>query len=142
MAIMESMPLFAAIFSGMITEEALAFLSLIPVNNIKYTVDPKKYDFFFGKVSSSPHNATRSIQNAKALETLGITNKAQLNSIFEHAIIEGEIVSTKTGSFGTTIVRRVEIGQNGCIDVGFFYQSNSILNTPKVTSIIPKIYKP
>jgi len=86
------------------------------------------------------YKATRSIQNEKALRELGITNKQQINRIFDRAITEGNIIKTQTTNYGTVITRQVEIGKSGCIDVGFFYENSNMLSIPKVITIIPKIY--
>lgn len=134
-----SMPVMATYFAGMTVESFISAISQIK-NAKYYTVEPKKYDYFFGKVASNSHNATRSIQNEKALRELGITNKQQINRIFDRAITEGNIIKTQTTNYGTVITRQVEIGKSGCIDVGFFYENSNMLSIPKVITIIPKIY--
>ena len=112
-------------------------------NNQKYTVPTSKYDYFFGKVNSSKDNALRSKQNEKNLRELGITKKEQLDAIFDQAInTEGNIVENKIKEgHGTTIIRMVEIGKSGCINVSFFYENSDMESIPRVTTIIPKIYK-
>lgn len=134
-----SIPAMTTFFGGMTVE---CFISAISqIKNAKYyTVDSKKYDFFFGKVNSNSHNATRSIQNANDLKELGITNKRQINKIFDQAITEGKIVNVQTNNYGTIITRQVEISKSGCINVGFFYENSNMLSAPKVVTVIPRIY--
>jgi hypothetical protein len=54
-------------------------------NARKYTINPSKFDYFFGKVSSSTHNTSRSVQNLKDLNALGIFDDAQLLKYFDKA---------------------------------------------------------
>ena len=107
----------------------------------KFTIDPKKFEYFFGKVvEGSEHNIMRSAQNLKDLTTLGIKTESQLMKVFDEAIsIEGGIV--RTNKFGTSITKTVQIGDKGAIDVTFFYESGTVNSLPKVTTLIPKIAK-
>ena len=134
-----TMPVMATFFAGMTVESFISAIAQLKFAKF-YTVDSKKYDYFFGKVNSNSHNATRSIQIKKALNELGITNKYQINRIFDRAITEGNIIKTQTTNYGTVITRQVEIGKTGCIDVGFFYKNSNMLSMPKVVTVIPKIY--
>ena len=105
-----------------------------------FTVDPKKFDYFFGRVTEgNPHNIQRSAQNAKDLATLGITQEQQLMDVFEQAMLSGNEVRTMTSQYGKTVVKSVSVGNKGKIEVSFFYEEGKTI--PKVTSIIPKIYK-
>ncbi len=107
-----------------------------------YTVNSSKFNYFFGKVvTGAEHNITRSAQNLKDLTTLGIENENRLIGVFNEAIERGSIVSTKTSQYGTTIMKSVNIGNKGSIDVGFFYAGGDMSSTPSVTTIIPKIFK-
>ena len=136
-----SIPAFTTFFAALTADCLIYTLSFVHVKNTKqYIIDSKKYDYFFGKVNSNNHNTARSIQNAKDLNALGITNKSQLNKVLDQAITEGKIISTKANNYGITITRQVEIGNSGCINVGFFYNYNNKLSIPKVTTIIPKLY--
>lgn len=106
-----------------------------------FSVNPSKFDYFFGRVvSGSEHNIARSAQNLKDLTTLGIKNENQLMKIFEQALESGTVVSTKTSQYGTTVMRSVNIGNQGSINVGFFYQGGNMSVTPSVSTIIPKIW--
>ena len=106
-----------------------------------YSVAPKKFDYFFGKVKTGPaHNVARSAQNLKDLTTLGIKNKRQLMKVFDEAynLNKGTVTTTE---YGTTITKTVQIGDKGSIDVSFFYKSGETGSSPTVTTIIPKIAK-
>ena len=134
-----AMPAMATFFAGMTVESFISAIAQLKFAKF-YTIDSKKYDYFFGKVTSNSHNATRSIQIKNTLNELGITNKHQMNRIFDRAITEGNIIKTQTTNYGTVITRQVEIGKTGCIDVGFFYENSNMLSIPKVVTVIPKIY--
>jgi len=106
-----------------------------------FSINPKKFDYFFGKVTTgSPHNVARSSQNLKDLTTLGIKNKGQLMGVFKNAINNGKVISTKTNNYGTTVTRSANIGNKGSVNVGFFYKGGNLKSVPSVTTIIPKIY--
>ncbi|NMA73838.1 MAG: hypothetical protein GX963_06675 [Bacteroidales bacterium] len=60
--------------------------------------------------------------------------------VFDQALNSGTIVSSKSNQFGTTVMRSVEIGNKGKINVGYFYEGANMSATPKVTTIIPQIY--
>ena len=104
-----------------------------------FVVNPAKYDYFWGKVTSGSHNSNRSMQNAACLQKMGITNNAELDAVFFKAWNEGETVAKKTNPYGETVVKKVQIDDKGAIEVGFFYEGGDISGTPKVTSMIPKI---
>jgi hypothetical protein len=110
--------------------------------NRGFTVDSKKFDYFFGRVvGGSEHNVARSAQNLKDLTALGIKNENQLMEIFNQAFERGTIISTKTTQYGITVMRSMNIGSQGIVDVGFFYQSGNMSAIPSVSTIIPKIFK-
>jgi hypothetical protein len=107
-----------------------------------FSVNPSKFDYFFGRVvSGSEHNIARSAQNLKDLTTLGIKSESQLMNVFGQALESGTVISTKTSQYGTTVMRSVNIGNQGSINVGFFYQGGNMSVTPSVSTIIPKIFK-
>ena len=113
--------------------------TIVIVDAGNYTVDINKFNYFFGKVTSSKKNAARSKQNKEVLSKLGITNEQQLMDIFDQAINTEEIEEKKIKE-GITKVRKVEIGESGWIEVGFFYINGDMKSIPKVTSVIPKTY--
>ncbi|WP_326981988.1 hypothetical protein VUJ46_17415 [Chryseobacterium sp. MYb264] len=105
-----------------------------------FTVNPTKFDYFFGKVTSgSEHNITRSAQNLKDLTTLGVKTEAQLTKVFSNALESGIVMSTKTSQYGTTVTKSINVGNNGALNVSFFYKGGNMSSTPSVTTIIPKI---
>ncbi|MCL2780136.1 MAG: hypothetical protein FWD74_01355 [Actinomycetia bacterium] len=73
-------------------------------------VDSGKYDYLFGKVASSSHNAARSAQNAQQLARIGVydnaTGRALLQSHFDDVVAKGDnIVRSYTDAHGTFQVR-------------------------------------
>jgi hypothetical protein len=107
-----------------------------------FSVNPSKFDYFFGRVvSGSEHNIARSAQNLKDLTTLGIKSESQLMNVFGQALESGSVISTKTSQYGTTVMRSVNVGNQGSINVGFFYQGGNMSATPSISTIIPKIFK-
>ena len=104
-----------------------------------FIVDPKKYDYFFGKVTSSAHNAERSMQNFKSLKRLGIADAKSLNKIFKQALDKGKIIKESTSKYGTTVTRQIQVNKKGALDVSFFYEGGDMTKTPKVITIIPKL---
>jgi hypothetical protein len=108
----------------------------------KFTINPSKFDYFFGRVvTGSEHNIMRSAQNSKDLATLGIKTQSQLTKVFGKAIRSGTVITTKTNQYGTTVMRNINIGNKGSINVGFFYKGGNLNSTPSVSTIIPKIHK-
>mgnify|MGYP003576095244 CR=1 FL=1 len=121
---------------------SLAGESFSAISKGLFTVNPSKFDYFFGRVvSGAEHNVVRSAQNLKDLTTLGIKTEKQLMGVFKDAIKKGTVASTKTNEFGTSVMRTVNVGNKGSIDVGFFYEKGNMSSTPSVTTIIPKIAK-
>nr|WP_105173578.1 RHS repeat-associated core domain-containing protein [Pseudoalteromonas sp. T1lg122] len=107
-----------------------------------FTVATSKFDFFFGRVTTgNAHNIARSAQNLKDLNTLGIKSERQLMAVFQNALTQGRYVSTQTNQHGTSVLRSLNIGGRGEINVSYFYRGGNMNATPSVTTIIPKIYK-
>jgi len=107
-----------------------------------FSVNPSKFDYFFGRVvRGSEHNIARSAQNLKDLTTLGIKSESQLMNVFGQALESGTVISTKTSQYGTTVMRSINIGNRGSINVGFFYYGGNMSATPSVSTMIPKIFK-
>jgi hypothetical protein len=42
-----------------------------------FIVDERKFDYFFGRVISNPHNRTRSLENLEGLRELGIEEERE-----------------------------------------------------------------
>jgi hypothetical protein len=112
----------------------------------EFTIKESKFDYFFGRVISNPHNRQRSVQNLQDLNQLGIdeanNGKEDLMRRFEEGLLSPE-VSRKVTDYGVTIVRRVMIQGpqvSGSIDVSYFYPDSDLMATPEIASIIPKIY--
>ena len=109
---------------------------------VGYTVNPNKFNYFFGRVvTGSEHNIARSAQNLADLTKLGIKNENQLLGVFNEAMERGIVVANKTNTFGVTVVKDVVIGNLGSVNVGFFYEGGVMTSTPSVSTIIPKIFK-
>ena len=115
-----------------------------------YQMNSKKFDYFFGKVTVSSnatpkqqHNATRSAQNKKDLATLGVKDnaagRAYLRVIFDRAITQGTLIRTSETTHGLNKVYKIQIGNKGALEVGFFYPKGNTNLTPRVTTIIPKL---
>lgn len=66
----------------------------------------------------------------------GAGRRIEENKCFEKAFAEGEVVGTKTTQFGEIITKRVQVSEQGALDVGFIFEEGSL---PKVTTIIPKL---
>jgi len=111
-----------------------------------FTIKEGKFNYFFGRVTSNPHNQQRSLQNLQDLKKLGVDEltggQQRLMQIFQDGLEYPE-VSRKTTDYGTTIVRVVEIKgteSRGAIEISYFYPGSNLAATPEVVSIIPKIY--
>ena len=106
-----------------------------------FDVAPGKFNYFFGRViTGAEHNIQRSAQNLKDLTRMGITTNEQLMDVFNKALKNGTVISTKTSEFGTTIMRSVNVGNKGSIGVGFFYQGGNMGVIPSISTIIPKTW--
>ena len=99
------------------------------------------FKYFFGKVVTGPQtNIARSAQNLKDLTQLGITTEDKLMKVFNQAMQSGTTVSTKVTEYGTNVMKSVNVGGKGSIEVGFFYKAADMSAKPEVTTIIPKIF--
>ena len=106
-------------------------------------VKDSKWDYFFGRVTSSAHNEARSLQNVKDLETLGFKEaeggQAKLLKLFEEGRTLPE-TSGYTSEYGVTVTRTVKVGDIGAIEVKYYYPGGDMSATPEISSIIPKIF--
>ncbi len=58
--------------------------------------------------------------------------------------LNGQKINEITKPHGLTVVRKIEISNNeikGTIEISYFYPHNDLTLTPKITTIIPKIYQ-
>ncbi|MEA9393210.1 hemagglutinin repeat-containing protein [Acerihabitans sp. TG2] len=111
-----------------------------PLSPQGYNVDPSKFDYFFGKVTTgNPHNIQRSAQNMKDLGTLGINNEQALIKVFNQAASDGVLISSKSNGYGTTVTKSIGVSDKGSIQVSFFYPEGNMDAVPKITTLIPKI---
>lgn len=114
-----------------------------------FTVKSSKFDFFFGRVTSTPTNTRRSLDNLRDLRTLGIEEasggKEQLLEIFAEGLNAPEVEGDrKINEYGENISRKVELrgGEKpGAIVVRYFYPEGDLDANPQVTSIVPLIYQ-
>ena len=110
----------------------------------RIVVKPRKWDYyFFGRVTSNPHNAARSLQNLKDLTTLGINDtpagREALTRLLEIGLHHPEI-SRHVTQYGITITRRVPVSKLGVIEVKYFYHGGDMSALPEISTIIPKIF--
>ncbi len=109
---------------------------------LDFTIAEAKFNYFFGKVTTGDlHNIQRSAQNLKDLNMLGIKNESQLMKIFSRALAEGIEMRNQSNKYGTTITKSIEIGKKGRINVAFFYEGGNLATKPRVTTLIPQIYR-
>ena len=106
-----------------------------------FSVKPGKYDYFFGKVTSSQKNMKRSLQNKNDLSYMGITNEEQLNTALGKALDKGKETKRITNEYVITICEQIDIGDKGSIEVSFLYRNGDMLSTPEVTTLVPRINK-
>ena len=106
-----------------------------------FSVKPGKYDYFFGKVTSSQKNMKRSLQNKNDLSYMGISNEEQLNTALGKALDKGKETKRITNEYGITICKQIDIGDKGSIEVSFLYRNGDMSSTPEVTTLIPRINK-
>ena len=114
-----------------------------------FTIKSSKFDFFFGRVTSTPTNTRRSLDNLRDLRTLGIDEasggKEKLLQIFAEGLNAPEVEDDrKVNEYGTNISRKVELrgGEKpGAIVVRYFYVESNLDLNPQVTSIVPLIYQ-
>jgi len=113
-----------------------------------FTIHISKFDYFFGRVASSPSNQARSLQNLQDLNRLGINEAAggreHLLQIFEEGLIAPEVERRET-TYGITIRRQIQVGGGeveGAIEVSYLYRNGDLSSIPEVTSIRPKLFRP
>ena len=106
-----------------------------------FTIDPKKYEYFFGRVTG--RDANRSKQIRDILESIGIDDTPEgreaLEDIFRRGLT-GPKGWRKTNPYGVTINRSVVIG-NVRLNIGYFYEGGDLCSIPKITTIIPEVLK-
>ncbi len=112
-----------------------------------FTVKESKFDYFFGRVTSSPTNQRRSLQNRDNLKRLGIDEASGGRERLLEIFVEGltaQVTKEEENVYGVIITRRVEVSgteATGAIDIGYLYRSGVLSAIPEVVTIIPKIYK-
>ena len=114
-----------------------------------FTVKSNKFDFFFGRVTSTPNNTRRAIDNLRDLRILGIDEvsggKERLLQIFAVGLNAPEVeADRKANEYGVNISRKVELrgGEKpGAIIVRYFYPEGDFDVNPQVTSILLLIYQ-
>ena len=114
-----------------------------------FTIKESKFDFFFGRVTSSRRNFQRSLDNLENLEKLGIREdsggRERLMQIFSEGLTAPEVLEDRqVNEYGTNISRKVEISEGektGAIIVRYFYPNSDLSQTPQITSILVLIYK-
>ena len=118
------------------------------IQGIGFTIKSSKFDFFFGRVTSTPTNARRSSDNLRDLRILGIDEasggKEQLLQIFAEGLNALEVPERKANEYGVHISRKVELSggeKPGAIIVRYFYPQGNLNTIPQVTSIVPIIYQ-
>jgi hypothetical protein len=131
--------------AGQVIKKALSKIRRVVLRPPKVTVKEGKWDYFFGRVKSNPHNTQRSLQNAKDLADLGIKEekggREKLMKIFEEGLKKPATGKPHITEHGTTITRTVEVPPKGAIDVKYFYPKHDMSATPEISTIIPKIFK-
>lgn len=117
------------------------------IEGLGFTVKESKFDYFFGRVTSSPKNQRRSLDTLRDLRQLGITEEAggreRLLEIFFLGLTALQVKDPITTRFGTTIVRRIEVSgpEDGAIEISYFYPDGDLSATPGVSTLITKLYK-
>lgn len=114
-----------------------------------FTINESKFDYFFGRVRSTPRNAQRSLDNLETLKKLGIDEasggREKLMEIFQQGLTAPEVPEyRKNNEYGTSIARKVEISGLevlGAIVISYFYPDSDLSAIPQVASIIALMYK-
>jgi len=94
-------------------------------------VDAGKYDYLFGNVSSNSHNLSRSLQNQRQLNRIGVYDNAAgrdlLSSHFDEVLAtDSNIVRTWTDEWGTHQIREsIFAGPNGVLKFESSWQVTS-----------------
>lgn len=87
------------------------------------------------------------MDNLETLRRLGIDEaaggKERFLEIFAEGLTASQVGEPRSTSYGTTIVRRVELigAEVGAIEISYFYPGGDLSATPEVSTIIAKIYK-
>jgi filamentous hemagglutinin len=104
-------------------------------------VDAGKYDYLFGKVASSDHNAARSVQNAQQLAKVGVydtpTGRSLLQSHFDEVVAQNSnILRTYSNEYGTYQVREsLFSGPGGFLKFETTWETTS--DGLRLTTVIP-----
>lgn len=112
-----------------------------------FRVQETKFDYFFGRVTSSKSNQRRSRQNLDDLAQLGIQEddggQERLIELFQEGLTAEEF-SRVEDEYGVTIRRKVRL-QNGDVEgdviISYLYRDGDVTNIPEVTTLIPRIYR-
>jgi hypothetical protein len=118
--------------------------ALIESNQTKISVRESKWDYFYGRVTSSEHNRARSQQNLRDLETLGFPDTPEGHAKLFKLFVDGRRspeTARYVSKYVVTITRTVKVGKAGVIDVKYFYPGDNLSATPEISSIVPKIFK-
>jgi len=107
------------------------------IQGVGFTIKASKFDFFFGRVTSTPTNARRSSDNLRDLRILGIDEasggKERLLQIFAEGLNAPEVPDRKTNEYGVHISRKVELSggeKPGAIIVRYFYPQGNLNTIP------------
>jgi hypothetical protein len=109
--------------------------------NSRALVDPGKYDYLFGNVSSNSHNLARSLQNQRQLNGIGVfdnaTGRNLLSSHFDEVVsTNSNVLRTWTDEFGTFQARESLLaGPNGFLKLESTWQVTS--DGLRLTTVIP-----
>lgn len=112
-----------------------------------FTVKESKFDYFFGRVASSPANQRRSLQNRDNLVQLGIDEatdgRERLLQIFAAGLATQTTKEEET-EYGIVINKKVEVSGTevrGAIEIGYLYRGGDTSTVPEIVTIITKIYR-
>ena len=114
-----------------------------------FTIKESKFDFFFGRVISTPRNRQRSLDNLETLKKLGIDEetggKERLLQLFSEGLSVPEIIEDrKITEYGINVSRKIEISggeQAGAIIVRYFYPNSDLDAIPEITSLVALLYR-
>ncbi|MFG3292689.1 hypothetical protein ACGF3G_28270 [Streptomyces sp. NPDC048179] len=104
-------------------------------------IDDGKWDYFFGRVNSNPHNAERSAQNAYQLESIGIRDNAEGRAIltdhFNDALRTGVVDTYVNPKSGLTNLRTESLlyGPRGALLIRANYEVTD--SGVRLTTMIP-----
>jgi len=114
---------------------------LVHNSNCGVTIDNGKWDYFFGRVNSNPHNAERSAQNAYQLESIGIRDNAVgrevLTGHFNEAMRSGVVETYVNPKSGLTNMRTESLlyGPRGALLIRANFEVTG--NGVRLTTMIP-----